>query len=128
MAFRRIVDALAGGGSFELYGDGRQSRSFTFVSDAVAATVAAMDRAPAGAIYNVGGGGEATMREAVELVERIAARRLDVSFGPPAAGDLMRTAADTSRIRADVGWEPAVELEAGLAAQWEWASARVAAR
>lgn len=128
MAFTRIVDALARGRPFELYGDGSQSRGFTYVADAVAGTIAAMERAPAGAVYNVGGGAEATLREAIELAERISGRTLELRTGPPATGDVRRTAADTSRIRRDLGWEARVGLEEGLRAQWEWASARVAAR
>ena len=127
MALERIVEALAAGTPFELYGDGSQSRSFTYVADAVAATIAAMERAPAGATYNVGGGEEATMREAIATLERISGRRLDVRPGPPAAGDVRRTSADVSRIRADLGWAPRVRLEDGLREQWSWASARVAA-
>ena len=127
MALERIVEALAAGTPFELYGDGSQSRSFTYVADAVAATIAAMERAPAGATYNVGGGEEATMRDAIALLERISGRELDLRAGPPAAGDVRRTSADVSRIRADLGWAPRVWLEDGLREQWSWASARVAA-
>jgi nucleoside-diphosphate-sugar epimerase len=127
MAFTRIVTALAEGRPFELYGDGSVSRGFTYVADVVDATIAAMERAPAGAVYNVGGGTEATVAEAIALCERIAGRALDVRALPPAAGDPRRTAADTSRIRAELGWEPRVGLEAGLKAQWEWASKRVTA-
>jgi len=127
MAFTRLVNALRDGETFELYGDGTQSRGFTYVADAVAATVAALE-APAGAVYNVGGGTEATMREAIETLERVAGRRLDVRYGPPAAGDVKRTSPDTTRIRAELGWQPRVGLEEGLRAQWEWACARVAAR
>jgi UDP-glucuronate 4-epimerase len=127
MAFTRIVTALAEGRPFELYGDGSVSRGFTYVDDAVRATVAAMEHAPGGAVYNVGGGAEASMRATIELCERIAGRRLDVHVLPPAAGDPRRTSADTTRIRAELGWEPRVGLEQGLQAQWEWASKRVAA-
>jgi UDP-glucose 4-epimerase len=128
MAFTRLVEALASGDEFELYGDGTQSRSFTYVSDAVAATVAAMAGASAGATYNVGGGTEAQMQEVVAALERISGRTLHVRALPPAAGDMTRTAADTTRIRRDLGWEARVPLEDGLRAQWEWAAARVAAR
>jgi UDP-glucuronate 4-epimerase len=127
MALERIVEALAAGTPFELYGDGSQSRSFTYVADAVAATIAAMERAPAGATYNVGGGEEATMREVIATLERISGRRLDLRAGPPAAGDVRRTSADVSRIGSDLGWVPSVRLEDGLREQWSWASARVAA-
>jgi len=128
MALARIVDALARGSAFELYGDGLQSRSFTYVADGVAATIAAMSNAPAGATYNVGGGAEATLRDAIVELERIAGRTLDLVERPAAAGDVRRTAADASRIERDLGWRATTSLEDGLQAQWEWASARVAAR
>ncbi len=69
MAFARMMTALAAGRPFELYGDGARSREFTYVADAVAATIAALD-APAGSVYNVGGGSEASMDEAIAALER----------------------------------------------------------
>jgi UDP-glucuronate 4-epimerase len=128
MFVRRVVDALASGEPFEVYGDGSQSRSFTYVTDAVEATIAAMERAPSGAVYNVGGGDEATVRAAIDLLERIAGRTLDVRHRDAAKGDVHRTEADTTRIRTELGWVPRVALAEGLKAQWEWASGRVAAR
>jgi nucleoside-diphosphate-sugar epimerase len=112
MAFTRMVTCLAEGRPFELYGDGSQSRSFTYVEDAVEATIATMERAPQGAVYNVGGGTEVSMLEAVQRPRR--------------EGDAARTAADTTRIRTELGWEPVTSFEDGLAAQWRWAAARVA--
>jgi UDP-glucuronate 4-epimerase len=128
MAFTRLLHALAEDNPFELYGDGTQSRGFTFVSDAVSATVKAMEEAEAGAIYNVGGGSEATVLEAIAIAERVSGRSLQVRLLPAATGDVRRTAADTTRIRAELGWEPHVALEDGLRTQWEWASSRVGAR
>jgi nucleoside-diphosphate-sugar epimerase len=127
MAFARVVDALARGDSFELYGDGLQSRSFTYVADAVAATLAAMQRGTSGALYNVGGGTEATMRDAIATLEDVAGRTLDLVVRAAAAGDVRRTAADTRRVEGDLGWRATTDLEVGLRAQWEWASVRVAA-
>jgi nucleoside-diphosphate-sugar epimerase len=127
MALARIVDALARGSSFELYGDGLQSRSFTYVADGVEATMAAMERAPTGSVYNVGGGEEATMREVIATLERVSSRSLDLVESPSAAGDVRRTAADPTRIGRDLGWRATTSLEDGLRAQWEWASVRVAA-
>ena len=126
MAFTRIVETLASGATYELYGSGAQSRSFTFVDDVVEATIAAMQRGTG--TYNVGGGEEASMVEAIALAERIAGRKLDVQRGPAATGDVQRTKADTTRISNDLGWSPRVGLEDGLRAQWEWAAARVGAR
>jgi len=127
MALARIVDALARGASFELYGDGLQSRSFTYVADGIAATIAAMQQAPAGSLYNVGGGEEATMRDAIGTLEAVSGRSLDVVEGPPAAGDVRRTSADATKIERDLGWRATTALEDGLRAQWKWASVRVAA-
>jgi nucleoside-diphosphate-sugar epimerase len=128
MAFARMVDALAHERPFELYGDGLQSRAFTFVNDGIEATIAAMERAPTGTIYNVGGGAEATMRDAIETLERVAGRGLEVVTLPAAKGDVRRTAPATDRIERDLGWRATTPLEAGLSAQWEWAVSRVAAR
>jgi len=127
MALARIVGALARGSSFELYGDGLQSRSFTYVSDGVEATIAAMERGRTGTVYNVGGGEEATMREAIATLERVSGRTLDLVERPAAAGDVRRTSADVARIERDLGWRATTSLQDGLQAQWEWASARVAA-
>lgn len=127
MAFAKMVSCLAEGRPFQLYGDGTQSRSFTFVHDAVEATIAVMERARAGATFNVGGGSEVSMLEAIETLERIAGRRLEVVWMARRDGDAARTAADTTRIREALGWSPETSFEEGLAAQWRWAVARVAA-
>jgi len=117
MAIERIASALADGTGFEVYGTGEQSRDVTYVDDAVTATLAAMDAAPAGVVYNVGGGSETTLREIIDLCQSIADRELDVRFAPVAPGDVRRTAADTTRIRDDVGWRAQTSLEEGLTSQ-----------
>ena len=121
MAFPRILESLTEGRPFTLYGDGEQSRSFTYVADVVEATVLAMERAAPGSVYNVGGGEEATLNETIALLERIAGRNLDVRREAAVPGDQRRTKADTTRIEADLGWSPRTSLEEGLRAQWEWA-------
>jgi len=127
MAFRRVCDALLAGDTFEVYGGGLQSRSFTYVADAVGATIAAMERAPGGSLFNVGGGEEATMLDAIALLEQASGRPLDVRHVDAARGDVSRTKADDSRINAALGWSPSTSLADGLSAMWSWASARVAA-
>lgn len=120
MAFTRVARALVEGQPFELYGDGAQTRSWTYVSDVVDATIAAMDRGSG--TYNVGGAVEASMRETINHFERLAGRSLELRELAAVAGDQRRTSADTSRIRSDLGWEPRTSLEDGLRAQWEWAA------
>jgi nucleoside-diphosphate-sugar epimerase len=127
MFFRRVCEALLAGGSFEVYGSGQQSRSFTYAGDAVDATVAAMERADRGAVFNVGGGDEATVLEAIAMLERVSGRTLDVCHVDGAKGDVSRTSADVAQIRAALDWQPQTTLVDGLARMWSWASARVAA-
>jgi UDP-glucuronate 4-epimerase len=127
MALTRMIRCAVEGLPFELYGDGTQSRSFTYVDDAVDATILAMEGGVRGAIYNVGGGEEVTVLEAIETLGRVSGRRLELVRLPRREGDARRTAADTSRIRADLGWEPATGFTRGLEAQWQWAVDRVAA-
>jgi nucleoside-diphosphate-sugar epimerase len=126
MAFTRIVNALASGDRFELYGDGEQSRGWTYVSDVADGTIRAMEGGSG--VYNVGGAIEASMNESIALLEEISGRTLDVVRQPSVPGDQRRTNADTTRIRTELGWEPRVGLREGLTAHWEWAAGRVGAR
>ena len=123
MAFTRIVNALASGETFAVFGDGNQSRGWTYVGDIVDATVAAMEGGTG--TYNVGGALEASLNESIALLEQISGRKLDAVREQAVPGDQPRTSADTTRIRTELGWAPAVSLDQGLAAQWEWASTRV---
>lgn len=127
MAFTPMLESLAGGTPFRLFGDGSVSRSFTYVADAVDATIAAMERGRAGEIYNVGGGEEATMSGAIALAERIAGRALRIERHGAAVGDVRRTRADVGKAGADLGWQPTTSLDEGLLGQWQWVAARVAA-
>jgi UDP-glucuronate 4-epimerase len=121
MAFTRIAAAVVDGGTpFEVFGSGEQSRDFTYVADAVAATVLAGEHAPSDSIYNVGGGEEATVNRVLELVEEIAGRPVEILRTQRMRGDVRRTSADTSALRAECSWAPSVSLREGLRAQLKW--------
>ena len=122
MAFTAMLEAFARRETFRLFGDGSAARSFTYVGDAVAATIAAMERGRVGEIYNVGGGDEATMNEAIALSERISGRKLDVERTGAAHGDVRRTKADVTKAVEELGWSPQTGLEEGMQTQWEWAA------
>ena len=111
MAFPRIVDALAAGEPFELFGDGEQSRGFTYVGDVVEATIAAMERAPTARSTTSAAAPRRRCTTTIALLERVAGRELDVRREPAVPGDQRRTKADTTRIRAELGWEPRSPLE-----------------
>lgn len=120
MAFTRLIATAIGTGTFELFGDGGQSRDFTYVSDAVAATIRCMERGATGAVYNVGGGAETTLNDVIRMLEDLIGTPIAVQRGDRVAGDVRRTASDTARIRRDLDWAPQHSISDGLAEQLEW--------
>ncbi len=120
MAFQRFFAAAKAGNAITLYGDGEQTRDFTFVSDIVAATIAAGRRGRPGGVYNVGGGSRVTMNHVLELIGRVTGRPVTVQREPDQKGDMRHTYADTSRARQELGFVPRVTLQEGLRAQHRW--------
>jgi UDP-glucose 4-epimerase len=120
MAFHRFIRAALTGQPITLYGDGEQTRDFTYVDDIVAATMAAGDRGRPGGVYNIGGGSRVTVNEVLQSVGRITGRRLDIRRQPAEKGDMRDTFADTSAARAELGFQPAHALDDGLAAECDW--------
>ena len=122
MAFHRFIRASLDGAPITLYGDGEQTRDFTYVADAVAATLAAGDRGVPGRAYNVGGGSRVSMNQVIEIIGRIAGRPLEVRREAAQKGDMRDTYADTTLARADLGFAPGVSLEQGIEAEYRWLS------
>ncbi len=125
MAFARVVDALAEGRPFEVYGDGAQSRSFTYVADVVEATDRGALRGAGHLQRGRGRGGDAPRCPRPAPGALGAASRRHVR--PAATGDMRRTRADTTRFEQATGWRARTSLRDGLAAHWAWAAARVGA-
>jgi UDP-glucuronate 4-epimerase len=121
MAFNRFCRAARDRDPITLYGDGRQTRDFTYVADVVAATRAAAtaDAAP-GRVYNVGGGSRVSLKAALELLETVSGRRLELRCEPREHGDVADTGADITRARSELGFNPRTSLEEGLQAEFEW--------
>ena len=122
MAFHRFCRAAIEGTPIVIYGDGEQTRDFTYVADAVAATIAAGERGVPGRAYNIGGGSRVTVNHVLQIVERLAGRPLTVTRESPQKGDMRDTYADTALARADLGFAPAVTLEQGLESEYRWLS------
>ncbi len=120
MAFHRFLKAAAAGDPIRLYGDGEQTRDFTFVEDAVAATVAAGLHGAPGAVYNIGGGSRVSMNAVIDVIARATGLTLDVRREAPQKGDMRDTFADTARARVELGFAPAVALEDGILAEYQW--------
>jgi nucleoside-diphosphate-sugar epimerase len=120
MAFHKFLRATITDEAITLYGDGDQTRDFTFISDAVNANILAASRGVPGRVYNIGGGSRVSVNDVLAMIERVAGRRPRVNVDPAQKGDMRHTYADTSRARADLGYAPTVGLEAGLAAEYQW--------
>jgi UDP-glucose 4-epimerase len=120
MAFNRFIRAALRDEPIALYGDGEQTRDFTFVADAVAATIAAGLRGVPGTAYNIGGGSRVSMNDVVKIIERIAGRPLKIRREDAQKGDMRDTYADTSLARKDLGFAPKVSLEEGIQAEYRW--------
>jgi len=120
MAFNRFIRAAIKDEPITLYGDGEQTRDFTFVADAVAATIAAGERGVPGTAYNIGGGSRVSMNQVLKIVERIAGHPLTINREDTQKGDMRDTYADTSLAKKDLAFTPKVTLEEGIQAEYRW--------
>ena len=119
MAFNRFIRAALEDLPIEVFGDGSQTRDFTFVSDIVDGIVAA-PAAPPGSVLNLGGGSRVTLSEALEVLGTVMGREIRVQLSDAQAGDVKDTWAAVARAREAIGFQPKVDLASGLAAEYEW--------
>lgn len=119
MAFHRFIKAGLEGRKITLYGDGNQTRDFTYVSDIVEANSLAIKQAP-GQVFNVGGGARVTLLQAIGELEGILNMKLDIEPGSPQKGDVRDTWADLTLAHSVLGYQPRVSLAEGLAREVEW--------
>jgi nucleoside-diphosphate-sugar epimerase len=120
MAWHKFIAAIAAGETVQIFGDGLQSRSSTYIDDAVNGTLRALDRGAVGEVYNIGGGESVTVLEAVELIAGTLGLEPRLEFGPARPGDQRVTRADTGKARRHFGYEPLVAPAEGLARQVAW--------
>jgi nucleoside-diphosphate-sugar epimerase len=120
MAFHRFMRAFVEGRPLEVFGEGDQTRDFTFVSDAVNATIAAARRGIPGRVYNVGGGSRVTLNQALDVLQNVIGVPLVINRVAVQRGDVRDTLADTTLAAADLSFAPAVTFQTGLAAEWAW--------
>src|SRR5438045_2101677 len=120
MAFWRFMEALVEEQEIEVFGDGEQTREFTYVSDAVDGTVKAASADVVGQIINLGGGSRVSVNRVLDTLEDISRIKVRRRQLPAAPGDPRHTGASINLARERLGWEPRVSLRDGLAKQWEW--------
>jgi UDP-glucose 4-epimerase len=120
MGFHRFLRATILDEPITVYGDGEQTRDFTYVHDAVAANVAAATRGVRGRVYNIGGGSRVSINQVLDMIGRVSGRQPRVTVESAQKGDMRHTYADTSLARTDLGFAPTVGLEQGLSAEYQW--------
>ena len=120
MAFHIFSRAILTGRPLHIFGDGNQSREFTYVSDIVDGLLAAAKRGPAGSIFNLGGGSETSLNDAIATLMDVSGSIVPLVHDEAKAGDARRTRADITLAREALGYEPRIALEEGLRRQVEW--------
>lgn len=120
MAFARFMQALVDGDAIEVFGDGEQTREFTYVSDAVEGTIKAATAGVVGQVFNLGGGSRVTVNRVLATLEEISGMKVRRQVLPEAPGDPRHTGASINLARERLGWEPRVSLREGLTNQWRW--------
>ncbi|MGD9547727.1 MAG: NAD-dependent epimerase/dehydratase family protein [Candidatus Krumholzibacteriia bacterium] len=129
MAFRKYIEAALDGRTFEVYGDGSQTRDFTYVGDAVRSNLLAVSCDRDWEVFNTGGGSRVVFSEALKLLQEILIARVPgigatVEYKPVAKGDVKNTFADRSHVEAVIGYRPTIAFGDGLVREAEWAIAR----
>jgi len=121
MAFHKFLKAVYQDQPISIYGDGKQTRDFTFISDAIAANLAAAEVPEAiGKPFNIGGGSRVALTEVLDKIEMVTGKSIERHYVARAKGDARDTSADISRAQQRLGYQPQVDLWHGLRQQWEW--------
>jgi UDP-glucose 4-epimerase len=124
MAFHKFFKSILQDEPISIYGDGQQTRDFTFVSDVIAANLAAATISPAvGEIFNIGGGSRVVLAEVLDTMAKIVNKPILKKYIPKAMGDARHTAADVSKARQILAYQPQVSLTEGLIQEWQWVKA-----
>ncbi len=119
MGFHRFIARLLRGEALPVYGDGEQTRDFTFIDDIVEANLEALNEGAAG-VYNIGGGSRVTLNDVLVLLAELTGQKMEIARSDKQPGDVRHTAADTTRAEQELGYKPKVGLRKGLARQVEW--------
>jgi nucleoside-diphosphate-sugar epimerase len=119
MGYHKFIEAFLNDQPIVVFGDGQQVRGNTYVDDCVDATIRAA-KAPAGEIYNIGGGEAASVWDVLRRLEMLAGHKARVERKPRRPGDQQNTRAVTAKISDHLGWVASTSLDEGLARQWSW--------
>jgi len=120
MAINKFVSAILNENPITLYGDGNQTRDFTYVSDVVEASIKASGSEPPGLVYNIGGGSRITVNELIKELEKNCGKSANISFVEQQKGDVKDTLADIVKVQSIFGWKPKVPIREGIKKYVQW--------
>jgi nucleoside-diphosphate-sugar epimerase len=120
MAFHKFIRAIYAGEAIRVYGDGEQTRDFTYIADAVEANILTMTHGNPGSYFNIGGGSRVTVNQCLQMLGEVTGREVRVVREPEQHGDVRHTWADTTLAETILGYKPRVSLREGLTAEAEW--------
>jgi UDP-glucose 4-epimerase len=120
MAFHKFLKAALEDRPIPLYGDGNQTRDFTYVDDIIDANIASIQHGKAGEVYNIGGGERKILNNIFPILETICGKRIVIEYGEKQKGDVPDTYADIQKAKKELSFSPEVGLEDGLRNQWQW--------
>ena len=122
MAFHRFITSCLERKQLTIYGDGEQTRDFTYISDIVDANIEAAKSEAIGEVYNIGGGSRVSLNQVLNILEGITNEKIPRQYMETQKGDVLHTYADVSKARICIGYKAKIGLEKGLKKQFEWHS------
>ncbi len=117
----RFMLAILKGEAPTVYGDGEQTRDFTYIDNVVDETLRACEsKGASGQVFNGGTGARISLNEVLKLLEKITGKKIQAKYDPPREGDIRDSQAEISLARKVLGYEPRVYFEEGLKRTWDW--------
>ena len=120
MAFNKFIKAILRDEEIVIFGDGEQTRDFTYIDDIVDANVSALDAQVIGEVLNVGGGSRITVNDTIRIIEDVTGKQAKIKYIEKQKGDVRHTGADISRAGKLLGYKPAYDLNKGIANEVDW--------
>lgn len=120
MAFHKFFKAIAEDKPITVYGDGKQTRDFTYVDDIIEANFSSLKNGVPGEIYNIGGGSRKKLEEIFPIIESICQKKIKKNREEKQRGDVPHTLADIQKAHKELNYSPQIQLSDGLKEEWTW--------
>lgn len=120
MAFHKFFKTIAEGEQISIFGDGKQTRDFTFIDDIIEANFASLENGKPGEIYNIGGGTRKKLEDIIPIIEKICEKKAEINWEEKQKGDVLHTFANIEKARKDLNYSPKTQIEDGLKEEWTW--------